>query len=197
MRRLFVFTFLAAAACHKTAGAPSSTSAQSDGSSKIENVFAPDEQPTSFASTTLLRCMEGVDRAETSGKKRLTKPHVKAWYCVCMADALGITRPPAATIDAAGPSCVDFAQKTTKKTPTTTHTPYTGSSFLNAGQMADALEACRNKLEQAGKTQALEDLQKETFCSCVVDSMRFRRTTSTSVPVAETRTCAEAAGWSW
>jgi hypothetical protein len=197
MRRLFLLAFVAVVACHKSTGTPSSTSAEPGEPRSTENVFAKDEQPTSFASETLLRCMEGLERSEVAGKKRLTKPHVKAWYCVCMTDALGVAKRPTVSVDAAGPVCVNFAQDATRKTPTTTRTPYTGESHLNAGQMADALKGCQLKLEQSEKTQALEEPQKETFCSCVVDSMRFRRTISTSVPVAETRVCAEAAGWSW
>jgi hypothetical protein len=197
MRRLFYLSFVVAIACHKTTGAPSSTSAEADEPMSTDNVFAKDEQPSSFVNESLLRCMAGLEKAEVSGKKRLTMTHTKAWYCVCMTDALGIAKKPAVSVDVAGAACVDFAQAATRKTPTSTRTPYTGKSYLNAGQMGDALRACRLKLEQGAKTQSLDEPQKETFCSCVVDSMRFRRTTSTSVPVAETRVCAEAAGWSW
>lgn len=197
MKRLLVLSLVAVLACHKSAGGPSSTSAEAGEPRTTDNVFAKDEQPTSFVNESLLRCMTGLERAEASGKKRLTKAPVKAWYCVCMTDALGVARKPAVTVDGAGAACVDFAEETTRKTPTSTRTPYTGKSFLNSGQMGDALKACRAKLEQGEKTQSLDEDQKEVFCSCIVDSMRFRRTTSTSVPVAETRVCAEAAGWSW
>jgi hypothetical protein len=197
MRRLLILSFLAAVACHKTTGTPSSTSAEAGEPVSTGNVFAKDEQPTSFVNETLQRCMAGLEKAEVAGKKRLTKTHVKAWYCVCMTDALGVAKKPAVSVDAAGPRCVAFAEEATRKTPTSTRTPYTGKSYLNAGQMGDALKGCRNKLEQGAKTQTLEESQKETFCGCIVDSMRFRRTSSTSVPVAETRVCAEAAGWSW
>jgi hypothetical protein len=197
MRRLFFFGFVAVLACQKTTGTPSSTAAEAGEPTSTENVFAKDEHPSSFANETLLRCMASLEKAEVAGKKRLTKTHVKAWYCVCMTDALGVAKKAAVSVDAAGPTCVDFAEEATRKTPTSTRTPYTGKSYLNAGQMADALKGCRLKLDQGEKTQALDELQKETFCSCVVDSMRFRRTSSTSVPVAETRVCAEAAGWSW
>lgn len=184
--------------CHQSAVAHSAASSDGQQRGQLENLFANEEQSTSFASQALFSCMNGLDDAEASQpKKRATKPHAKTWYCVCLADAVFVLKTPTVSVEQAGPRCVEFARKATPKTPTNTRTPYAGNSYFNVGQMADALKSCRAKLEQAPKTQGLHELQKETFCSCVIDSMRYRRTMSTNVPVEETRICANAAGWSW
>lgn len=198
MRRLSLLAFLLLGSCHPGASASPATPLDSPQRKPIENLFAKGEQPTSFASETLKSCMHGLEDAEaTRPPRKVTKPHAKAWYCVCLADAVGVPKTPTVSVEQAGARCVEFARHTAPKTPSHARTPFAGNSFLNAGQMAHALESCRAKLEQAPKTQSLEEVQKETFCSCVVDSMRHRRTMSTNVPVAETRICADAAGWSW
>jgi hypothetical protein len=195
MRRLLRVAIVLLSGCHhQPSGESTTTSAQPS----IENRFAKDEQSSSFVNQALYSCMDGLAQAEqTTVPGKAVGVHTKGWYCVCMGDALAVTKSPTVTADQAGARCVEFAKHVTRKTPATTRTPYSGSSFLNAGQMADALKGCRTKLELGEKTKSLAELQKETFCSCVVDSMRFRRTTSTSVPVEETRICANAAGWSW
>ncbi|MEY4508449.1 MAG: hypothetical protein RLZZ450_571 [Pseudomonadota bacterium] len=198
MRRLSFVAIVLLSGCHPAGGARSATPVTGDERSPIDNLFVKHEQSTSFANQTRLSCLSGLAEAEaTQVPKKTTKPHVKAWYCVCLADAVGVLETPTVSVEQAGPSCIEFARHTTQKTPPSTRTPYSGESFLNVSQMADALKGCRGKLEQAPKTQSLEELQKETFCSCVVDSMRARRTTSTNVPVAETRICANAAGFAW
>jgi hypothetical protein len=198
MRRLSLVAFVALWSCHPASTAPGATSASGARDGAIENLFAKHEQSTSFANQTLLSCMSGTLRTGAAAPfRRATKPHVEAWYCACMADAMGVLEKPTVSTDEAAARCVDFAGRTTRKTAPATRTPYSGNSFLNVRQMADALKACRTKLTHEPRAAALGERQQETFCSCLVDSMRYRRTTSTNVPVQETRICAHAAGWSW
>ncbi|MDB4989250.1 MAG: hypothetical protein JWN04_4428 [Myxococcaceae bacterium] len=160
----------------------------------LQNAFAATERSSSDVNALLLSCVEDIQRTELG---KTSAMHVTAWYCVCMTDALGILEQPLLTRDAAAPKCVDFARSTTPHTPGETQTPYGAHRFLNAGQIAGAFQGCVQKTVQDPYTSGLTSLQQEMFCSCLVDSMRARRSASTAIGEDLTRTCANAANWKW
>lgn len=167
---------------------PAAASVQQD----TPNAFSPGEASSSALTTGLFSCMEAVDK-NTAPTQPPLKKHVKLWYCACMMDAMYFAMTPAADIGATAQTCMTFAQSTRPATPATTATPYTGRSFLNSNQVAAAVLGCNKGLTKDPATKALPFAQRELYCSCLVDSMRVRRSLSTDVPAPVLRTCAATA----
>jgi len=157
---------------------------------EIANAFASDERSSSGVNTTLQSCFDRID--DVAGGA-LPASHMRNWYCICMTDALGVPYEPAESVEQASKTCRSFAQGTQAGTTADTRTPYTGGSALTAGQIAGAHQRCTERAVLEPNTAALPTLSRDAYCSCLVDSMRVRRTASTETPADVATNCLERA----